>query len=79
LAVEGVKITLKYKNRPAYSQQINHAKGSLQDPLSDQEIELKLRELVNYGKPSFNPDALIDSIWKLEKLKDVRELINLLN
>ena len=79
LAVESVKINLKYKNNPVISKDIKFAKGSLQDPLSDQDLEQKLRDLVIYGKPSFHPDALIEKIWSLEKLDDIRQLIDLLN
>ena len=52
-------------------------KGSLADPLSDSDLEQKLRELAAYGKAGYQPQALIEQIWTIEQMDDVGQLMAL--
>jgi 2-methylcitrate dehydratase PrpD len=49
-----------------------HAKGSMELPLSDQEIEVKVRELA----PLASIDALIGAVWQLDTLADISPLLS---
>jgi 2-methylcitrate dehydratase PrpD len=49
-----------------------HAKGSMELPLSDQEIEVKVRELA----PLASIDALIGAVWQLDALADISPLLS---
>ncbi|WP_375459453.1 MmgE/PrpD family protein [uncultured Enterovirga sp.] len=49
---------------------VPHARGSLEKPLSDAEIEDKLRELARLGAPGLDPAPLIDAVWALDRSDD---------
>jgi 2-methylcitrate dehydratase PrpD len=49
-----------------------YAKGSMEQPLSDQEIEVKVRELT----PLAGIDALIASVWQIDTLADIGPLLS---
>jgi hypothetical protein len=51
------------------------AKGSLTDPLSDRDIEAKLRDCARMGGTDWNIDRVIDDVWRLDTLTDVSGLM----
>ena len=51
------------------------AKGSLADPLSDRDIEAKLRECARLGGSGWDIDRIIDNVWRLDTLADVSGLM----
>jgi len=75
MSVDAVKVCFKMRNQAVSIVEIAHAKGSLADPLSDSDLEQKLRELAAYGKAGYQPQALIEKIWAVEKLTDVAQLM----
>jgi 2-methylcitrate dehydratase PrpD len=52
-----------------------HAKGSIEQSLSDQDVETKVQELAQYGAFSGRIDDVIAAAWKLEKLGTIKPLI----
>lgn len=77
MSVDAVKISFKTQNKDAVVIQIDHAKGSLKDSLTDSDLEQKLCELAAYGKPGYQSRPLIDQIWAIEKLDDVGQLMTM--
>ena len=75
--VDAVRIAFKYQHQPATVITIVHAKGSLADPLTDADLERKLEDLAAYGKPGYDPSALIEQVWALENVADVSQLMHL--
>ncbi|HEX5957605.1 MAG TPA: MmgE/PrpD family protein [Hyphomicrobiaceae bacterium] len=53
-------------------------KGSLDNPLSDREIEAKVRDLAAFGGWDLPVEPIIDAVWRLDELDDVRVLTGLL-
>jgi hypothetical protein len=51
------------------------AKGSLADPLSDRDIEAKLRDCAWLGGTDWDIDRIIDDVWRLDTLADVSGLM----
>ena len=51
------------------------AKGSLADPLSDRDIEAKLRDCARLGKSDWDIDSIIDRVWRIDTLDDVSSLM----
>lgn len=51
------------------------AKGSLADPLTDRDIETKLRESARLGGTDWDTERVIDAVWNLDKLTDVSDLM----
>jgi 2-methylcitrate dehydratase PrpD len=58
------------------SETVMAAKGSLSDPLSDFDIEAKLRDCSRLGGATWNADAIIEDVWRLDELADVSRLMN---
>jgi 2-methylcitrate dehydratase PrpD len=52
------------------------ARGGLADPLSDRDIEAKLRECARLSGTGWNVDAIIEDVWHLDALADVSSLMN---
>lgn len=55
-----------------------HARGSTEHPLSDQEIEAKVRELARYGGFRGPVDDVIAAIWRLDTMATIAPLIGAL-
>ena len=59
----------------ALERTVEHARGSLERPLTDAELEQKLRTLAAYGCPGLDVAPLIAAIWSIETLADMREIM----
>jgi 2-methylcitrate dehydratase PrpD len=49
---------------------VAHALGSLERPMSDAEIETKVRDLASVGAPDCEVDRLIDAVWTVDQHND---------
>ena len=58
---------------------IAHGRGTPKRPLSDAEIESKLRALAKYGCPSLDPEPLIDAVWSLDRNDRAGRILALFN
>ena len=63
-------VALRLHDGRTLSSAVLHARGSTQQPLTDQEIEAKVRELV--GAPA---DELIAAAWRLDTLTTIGSLL----
>jgi 2-methylcitrate dehydratase PrpD len=54
---------------------ITSPRGSLADPLSDRDIEAKLRECLKTGGSDWDADRVIETVWRLEALDNVSGLM----
>jgi hypothetical protein len=52
------------------------ARGSLADPLSDLDIEAKLRDCSRLGGTAWNADTIVEDVWRLDVLADVSSLMS---
>lgn len=77
MSVDAVVVSIKCRNKSTIVHTIDHAKGSLDDPLADKDLEQKLYTLSAYGKPGFEPQMLINEIWSIEQMEDVGKLMRL--
>lgn len=53
------------------------ARGSSSNPMSDAEIEAKLRTVASAWRPGYDPQPLIDAVWVLDRSSDVSTLLAL--
>ena len=53
------------------------ARGSLVDPLSDADIEAKLRAGLRLGGADWDGEAVIDAVWRLDTLADISVLMSI--
>jgi 2-methylcitrate dehydratase PrpD len=68
--VDGVGVRITLREGPPITSRIAVARGGKSRPLSDADLENKLRELCRHGGATANPEALIESIWSLDQAKD---------
>jgi hypothetical protein len=54
---------------------VEHARGSLERPLSDQELEQKLITLSAFGCPQLESSMLIDAVWSLDQAIDASTVL----
>jgi 2-methylcitrate dehydratase PrpD len=54
---------------------IEHARGSLERPLTDAELEQKLTMLAAHGCPKLDVGPLVDAVWSIENVEDVRDVV----
>jgi len=71
-----VEITLN--NGTVLSERVNDVRGTVGNPMTREEVAQKCRDLVEPILGKANCTALIDKIWGLENVKDIRELRSVL-
>jgi 2-methylcitrate dehydratase PrpD len=77
IAVDGVKIEFTCQDR-VFDITIDHARGSVDRPLSDLDLEIKLRDQIEFHQLTIDADKFIDLIWSIEKHQHIGELFNYL-
>ena len=75
--VDSAVVTLYLRDGKVATRRVESARGSLAVPLTDMELETKLRELCRWGKSGCNPEPLIDALWSLETRADAGSLMQL--
>lgn len=68
------RMTVRLAGGEVLETTVVHPKGSEAVPLSDAELEAKLRELAAYGGARCEPDAVIEAVWGLERAPSVAPL-----
>jgi hypothetical protein len=63
-------VEVRLKDGRTFATSILNARGSLGKPLSDAEIEAKVRALAGGGRAAARVDAIIDRIWRLDECAD---------
>jgi hypothetical protein len=58
---------------------VDVARGAVARPLTDRDIEDKLRALCVYGKSGVDPEPLIAAVWALDQSKDAGQLMKLVS
>jgi 2-methylcitrate dehydratase PrpD len=71
------KVTVTAKGGKAYSIYVDIPKGDPRNPPTDQELEEKFRSLAPLVLSKSKTDRLVKTIWNLEKLGNIRQLIRL--
>jgi 2-methylcitrate dehydratase PrpD len=69
------RVIIRLKSGDTLSEIVMDAKGSLADPLSDRDIEAKLRDCARLGRTDWDIDRIIDGVWRLDMLADVSSLM----
>ncbi|WP_028346749.1 MmgE/PrpD family protein [Bradyrhizobium murdochi] len=75
LADGAARVTIQLTSGETFSEVVMAAKGSLADPLSDGDIEAKLRDCARLGGSDWDIDRIIDDVWRLDTLADVSSLM----
>ncbi|HMH95265.1 MAG TPA: MmgE/PrpD family protein, partial [Bradyrhizobium sp.] len=70
------RVAIHLASGETLSKTVMAARGSLADPLSDFDIEAKLRDCSRLGGTAWNADTVIEDVWRLDALADVSSLMN---
>jgi 2-methylcitrate dehydratase PrpD len=70
------RVGIRLVSGETLSETVMAARGSLADPLSDFDIEAKLRDCSRLGGTAWNADTVIEDVWRLDALADVSSLMN---
>jgi 2-methylcitrate dehydratase PrpD len=68
------RVAVTLKNGTVLEKRIDRVIGSAENPMSDRDLETKLRGLADGVLPEGQADALIALVWRIGELKDVAEL-----
>ena len=77
IPVEAARVTVQMASGASETAYVANARGSLGRPLSDGEIENKLRGLADLNAPACDVDRLIDAVWALDLSPDAGKLMTL--
>lgn len=77
ISVEGCLITVETTDGKTITERVPHWRGSLENPLSDADLEAKLRTLAGEAAPWVDAGRLIEAVWTLDKAADAGALVRL--
>ena len=69
------RVKIQLTSGEAFSEIVVAAKGSLAHPLSDSDIEAKLRDCAQLGQSDWDIDRIIDGVWRMDTLAEVSSLM----
>lgn len=75
--VDAAHVTITLANGKVMQSFVEAGRGTPKRPMSDSDIEAKVRELARYGCPGLDPSPLIDAIWSLDRSTDAGAVMRL--
>lgn len=72
-------VDIRTKDGNIYSRHADHAKGNVENPVTDEELEEKFRRLTEKALTDEKAKQVIEMVWKLDELKDIAQLIDFIH
>jgi len=72
------RITVKLSSGKTVSRQVDYHKGHPKNPMSDEEVEEKFKRLTKKALSKNHAEQIMNSIWDLDKVKNIGRVISLL-
>jgi 2-methylcitrate dehydratase PrpD len=69
------RVTLRLSSGDVLTETVISPRGSLAAPLTDRDIEAKLRDGVRTGRSGWDADRVIEAVWRLDAVDDVADLL----
>jgi len=76
--VKRARVSITSKTGNTFTAQVDHAKGSPQNPMSDDEVISKFRANAGDVLNKEQQDQVIDLTWRFDELEDIGEYMSLL-
>jgi 2-methylcitrate dehydratase len=76
--IKRARVSITTNSGETHTAQVDHAKGSPQNPMSDEEIVSKFRANAGDILNKEQQDQVIDLTWRFDELKDIGEYMGLL-
>lgn len=70
------RVSIRLASGETLTETVMAARGSLADPLSDRDIEAKLRECSRLSGTAWNANTIIEDVWRLDTLADISVLMD---
>jgi 2-methylcitrate dehydratase PrpD len=77
LPVGAAAVTVETVDGTIHANTVIHARGSFERPMTEADIEAKVRALAQRGMPSCEIEKLITEVWRLEAAPGIQELMRL--
>jgi 2-methylcitrate dehydratase PrpD len=76
-AVESVTVSVRLRSGETHTHHVESARGSSARPLTDEDLERKLRDLVAFSGATCDVSRLIDAIWSMDEAEDAGTVVAL--
>lgn len=70
-------VTVTLKNGRRYTQEVLHARGEPEDPLTQEEVASKFRDCAQLAVPQQDVERIIELVSNLDSLNDITELMKI--
>jgi len=77
IAQDACELTLTLDDETTHTERVAHATGTLENAMSDTQLEEKFRALTRYVLVKSRVDQLFEMLGRLEIVDDVSELVDL--
>ncbi|HKS64598.1 MAG TPA: MmgE/PrpD family protein [Xanthobacteraceae bacterium] len=77
VAVGAAHVSLRMQDGRSFTSVVTQARGSLERPLTDEQLEQKLVKLAGFGAPWCDTRSLIDALWTLDRNPDIASIMAL--
>ncbi len=77
MGVEAARVRIRFGDGSALEEVVDCARGSLGRPLTDAELDAKLRDLRAYSGARIDPAPLIDALWRMDQAPDAAAVLAL--
>jgi 2-methylcitrate dehydratase len=71
------RLTAVTKSGRRHTAVVEYHRGHYRNPMSESEVEAKFRKLADKTLPRFRTDRLLESLWRLEDMRDAGEIVRL--
>lgn len=71
------ELEIATRDGQSYTATVPYHKGHYKNPMTDAEVEAKFRSLAEPVIPAAQTNALLQKLWQLEEVADIREVIGL--
>jgi 2-methylcitrate dehydratase PrpD len=69
------RVTVRLRDGTTHETTVHAARGSLQKPMTDADLEAKVRDLVTLAGTGLEPDRVIAAVWELDQAPTVNTLL----
>ena len=77
MSIEAAEVVIAFSGGRTLTKRVEQARGGELHPLTDTDLEYKLRELAEFGGSGCQTQPLIDAIWSLDSNPDAGRLMTL--
>jgi len=77
IPVESAQVTLRLDDRSSFTEHVRHGRGTPGRPMSETELDAKVRDLAAFGAPEIEAPSLIAALRAIETAPDVAAILRM--